>query len=162
MRRALAIIVGLLLFAGLAFSSGKTEQPKAETKEAAKTEVKMEGYSEAPMLAALVKAGKLPALDERLPKEPQVVEPVDEIGQYGGTWRRVGTRAGETRLSDRMGYEPIIRRARNASSVIPGIAKSWEVLDGGRTYVFYLREGMKWSDGEPFTADDLVWMYDEV
>ncbi len=162
MRRVLVIIVGLLLFAGLAFGSGKTEQPKAETKEAAKTETKMEGYSEAPMLAALVKAGKLPALDERLPKEPQVVEPVDEIGQYGGTWRRVATRAMDNRLSDRMGYEPIVRRARDATSVIPGIAKSWEVLDGGRTYVFYLREGMKWSDGDTFDADDLVWMYDEV
>src|SRR5690606_25129178 len=42
---------------------------------------------EAPALTALVKEGKLPPLEERLPKNPVVVEPVDQIGVYGGTWR---------------------------------------------------------------------------
>ena len=44
-------------------------------------------YNEAPVLAALVKAGKLPAVDKRLPENPLVV-PGDAIGQYGGVWRR--------------------------------------------------------------------------
>ena len=50
----------------------------------------MEGaYHEAPMLAAMVKAGQLPPVDERLPSNPKVVEPYDSIGQYGGTLRMI-------------------------------------------------------------------------
>ncbi|HRU33097.1 MAG TPA: ABC transporter substrate-binding protein, partial [bacterium] len=45
-------------------------------------------YSEAPMLADLVKQGKLPPVEQRIPKNPLVVTPVEEVGQYGGTWRR--------------------------------------------------------------------------
>ena len=39
------------------------------------------------MLAELVKAGKLPAVDKRLPENPLVVKPTEKIGKYGGTWR---------------------------------------------------------------------------
>ena len=45
-------------------------------------------YSEAPQLAELVKAGKLPPVEERVGSEPLVIKPVHEIGKYGGTWRR--------------------------------------------------------------------------
>jgi ABC-type oligopeptide transport system substrate-binding subunit/class 3 adenylate cyclase len=38
--------------------------------------------------------------------------------------------------------------------LVPDIARSWEVLDGGRTYVFHLRDDVKWSDGVPVTAAD--------
>ena len=45
-------------------------------------------YQEAPMLAERVAAGELPPVEERLPVNPLVVEPVDEVGTYGGTIRR--------------------------------------------------------------------------
>lgn len=38
--------------------------------------------------------------------------------------------------------------------VLPGIAKNWEVLDRGRTYIFQLRQDVRWSDGTPVTAAD--------
>jgi len=41
-------------------------------------------FGESPMLAELVKQGKLPQVDKRLPKDPLVVVPIEEIGQYGG------------------------------------------------------------------------------
>lgn len=41
------------------------------------------------MLAKLVKEGKLPPVEQRLPEEPLVVQPVEKVGQFGGTWRRV-------------------------------------------------------------------------
>ena len=44
-------------------------------------------YGEAPMLAALVEAGELPPVEERLPAEPLVITPVERIGDYGGQWR---------------------------------------------------------------------------
>lgn len=42
---------------------------------------------EAPALSALVEQGKLPPVEQRLPKSPLVVNPVERIGRYGGTWR---------------------------------------------------------------------------
>ena len=42
-------------------------------------------FGEAPMLAELVKAGQLPPVEERLPQNPVVVQPIDEIGKYGGS-----------------------------------------------------------------------------
>jgi len=44
-------------------------------------------YREAPMLAAKVAAGELPPVEERLPKNPLVLEPIEGIGKYGGTLR---------------------------------------------------------------------------
>lgn len=118
-------------------------------------------FNEAPMLAELVRQGKLPSVEKRLPDEPAVVEPVEEIGKYGGTWRRAALNPNDTRLRDRMGYETLVRWARDGKTIIPNIAKSWKTKDMGKTYVFYLRKGIKWSDGIPFTADDIMfWFYD--
>jgi len=39
---------------------------------------------------------------------------------------------------------------------IPGMAERWEVSEDGLTYTFHLREGLKWSDGEPLTASEIV------
>jgi hypothetical protein len=55
-------------------------------------------FAEAPMLAELVKAGKLPPVEQRVPAEPLVWQPLNEIGKYGGTWRRAFT-ARPTRCS---------------------------------------------------------------
>src|SRR5262252_7046206 len=45
-------------------------------------------FKEAPQLAELVKAGKLPPVAERIGQDPLVIKPVHEVGKYGGTWRR--------------------------------------------------------------------------
>ena len=37
---------------------------------------------------------------------------------------------------------------------VPDVARSWELLDGGRTYLFHLRDDVRWSDGRPVTAGD--------
>ena len=123
---------------------------------------KIAKFSEAPVLRTKVAAGKLPPVEKRLPEEPAVVVPVEEIGQYGGTWHRVATRVWDTLLSSRLGYEPLVRRARDAKTIIPNVAKSWKISDGGKVFTFYLRKGMKWSDGHPFTADDIIFWYEDM
>jgi peptide/nickel transport system substrate-binding protein len=40
--------------------------------------------------------------------------------------------------------------------------KSWELLDGGKVIRLSLRKGMKWSDGAPFTADDIMFWYNDM
>jgi peptide/nickel transport system substrate-binding protein len=46
--------------------------------------------------------------------------------------------------------------------IVPATAKAWEFSEDGTTIVFTLREGLQWSDGEPLTADDVVFTYNEV
>ncbi len=119
-------------------------------------------YNEAPMLAAQVQAGELPPVHERLPPEPVVVDPVDSIGKYGGTWRMLTVHWDAMQMHGAMGYEPLVRWDRSGRKVVPGLAKRWDVLDGGRTYRFHLRQGIRWSDGHPFTSDDFVFWYENM
>ncbi len=46
--------------------------------------------------------------------------------------------------------------------VVPDLAERWEVKEGGRVYIFYLKKGVRWSDGKPFTAEDVVFTYRDV
>ncbi|NPV81108.1 MAG: ABC transporter substrate-binding protein [Firmicutes bacterium] len=119
-------------------------------------------YQEAPMLTELVKQGKLPSVEKRLPDDPMVVTPVNEIGQYGGTWRRAALSPVDTMLHVRLGYEPLIRWDRDGKRLIPNVATSWDISDGGKTFTLHLRKGIKWSDGEPMTADDIAFWYEDV
>ncbi|HRU32057.1 MAG TPA: ABC transporter substrate-binding protein [bacterium] len=123
---------------------------------------KITKFSESPMLADLVKQGKLPSVEKRLPEEPIVIQPIEEVGKYGGTWRRAALSPNDTRIRDRMGYEPLVKWGRDGKTMVPNLVKSWELTNRGKTYVFYLRKGVKWSDGEPFTADDIMFWYNDV
>ncbi|NLY88163.1 MAG: ABC transporter substrate-binding protein [Firmicutes bacterium] len=145
MKRSLLLVVLVLL---VAFSVlGTSAAPK---------------YKEAPELAALVKAGKLPPVEERLPKEPLVVEPVESTGKYGGTWRRGFTGVNDFHAFGRLVYEPMLRWPRNPKDPIqPGLAKEWSWSGDGKVLTLRLREGLKWSDGHPFTTKDITfWWYD--
>ncbi|GAA5534218.1 ABC transporter substrate-binding protein [Deinococcus aluminii] len=44
----------------------------------------------------------------------------------------------------------------------PALAESWTISPDGKTYTFKLRQGVKWSDGQPLTADDVVFTYDQI
>ncbi|MEL0221492.1 MAG: ABC transporter substrate-binding protein, partial [Deltaproteobacteria bacterium] len=114
------------------------------------------------MLASAVASGALPEVGDRVPEEPLVVEVAEQIGVYGGTM--VDTTGGN-RLAEfrHFGYEPLVRWSVDGSEIVPNVAKSWQISDDATTYTFQLRKGMKWSDGEEFTADDIVfwWTYVE-
>ncbi|HHV81650.1 TPA: hypothetical protein GXX44_08230, partial [bacterium] len=53
-------------------------------------------------------------------------------------------------------YDPLLRWDGNGKSIISNIAKSWQVTDNGKSFTFYLRKGIKWSDGKPFTAGSFI------
>ncbi|MGQ9555613.1 MAG: ABC transporter substrate-binding protein [Anaerolineae bacterium] len=117
-------------------------------------------YSEAPMLAEMVAAGTLPPVDERLPKEPLVVQPVAEVGQYGGEWKTVTT--GSTYQEWYSLFEPMNTFTPDFTGLVANLAKSWEFSEEGKVVTIYLREGVKWSDGQPFTADDILYWWEDV
>lgn len=119
------------------------------------------GAKEAPVLAAQVKQGKLPPLAQRLPKKPAVVKPLEQLGNYGGTIRMATTvQSGAHFLI--VAREGLVEWAPGSTDVVPGLAESWDITEDGKVYTFHLREGAKWSDGHPFTADDLVFFYESV
>ena len=121
-------------------------------------------FKEAPQLAALVKAGKLPPVAERVGQDPLVIKPLHEIGKYGGTWRGGFTGPADFWNGYRCcsGPDHLLFWDYTGDKVTPNIAKGYEMQDGGRTLVLQLRRGMKWSDGKPFTADDFVFWYEDI
>jgi len=121
-------------------------------------------FFEAPMLAELVKAGKLPPVEDRLPVDPMVIAPVDTIGTYGGTWRMVASGTSDfSGHSSRVNpVEGFITWGMDGASIVPNLASKWEIGDNGASFTFYLRKGVKWSDGKPFTAADVLFLHEDV
>ncbi|GAF95170.1 unnamed protein product, partial [marine sediment metagenome] len=122
---------------------------------------KIEEFYEAPMLRTLVAAGELPPVEERLPKEPLVVEPVEEIGKYGGSLKTAKA-SPAPRIWTYFWDQPLFMIAPDLKSIDPNIAKGYDWSDDLRTLTVYLREGMKWSDGYPFTADDFLFWFEDI
>ncbi len=118
-------------------------------------------YKEAPMLADLVKAGTLPPVDERLPKNPYVIE-APEVGQYGGVWHRGFTGPSDFNGVNRVMNDGLVRFSIDGASVEMKYAESVTPNDTFTEWTIKLREGSKWSDGEPFTADDIMFWFTDV
>lgn len=118
---------------------------------------------EAPMLAEQVAAGTLPPLEQRIPENPLVVTPVDRIGDYGGAWRSAMVGGSDDGWVLRtVSYENLMRWSPDWKQIVPNIAESVEVSPDAKEYTFTLRKGMKWSDGAPFTAEDIRFWYEDL
>jgi peptide/nickel transport system substrate-binding protein len=100
-------------------------------------------YHEAPMLVAMVEAGELPPVEERLPAEPLVQEVVEQIGTYGGTLRRGFLGPSDHNNYTRVVYDALVRYSPDGTEVIPHIAKGWESSDDFTQWKVFLREGRR-------------------
>ena len=105
----------------------------------------------------------LPPLAERLPEEPLVVMPYNEIGRHGGTLD-VLSNATEAGTSDFLSVRHVnmTRYSDDLTTIVPNVAKGWEWNEDYTQLTFFLRKGHKWSDGAPFTADDVKFWYDNL
>ena len=105
----------------------------------------------------------LPALADRLPEEPLVVAPYDAIGKYGGVLD-VLSNATEAGTSDFLStrHVNLVRYSDDLQTIVPNVAKSWAWNDDYTQLTFNLRKGHKWSDGHPFTAEDVKFWYDNL
>ncbi len=120
-------------------------------------------YNEAPSLAEMVAAGELPPVDERLPDEPLVIEPVEEIGQYGGTWRLVDNNDSNGWTQMTINVEGFLKWNRDVNGFRPNIVTGWSWNADATELTVEFRQGIKWSDGDPMTVDDyLFWWNDMV
>ena len=144
LKRITALVLAIMMLSGL--SSAFAE----------------ETVKESPMLAELAQAGTIPALSDRLPAEGDLYVETDyapeETPVYGGTLR---TQNGGLWYFGMHGEEPLFR-LENDGTVSPNVAKGYDLSEDGLTYTIHLRDGMKWSDGTPFTATDCVYYYNYV
>lgn len=138
-------------------------QPTAAPTTAATAAAKK--YAEAPQLADLVKAGTLPSVDKRLPTNPRVITPLQEVGQYSDIWHRA-----YTGLSDRWGPTKLLEEQLiewdapdlNTIRLVPNFIEKWDQNADATQFTFHLRQGLKWSDGKDVTIDDAKFWYNDI
>ena len=138
-------------------------------------------YHQPDFVAALEKAGKLPALKDRLPKEPMVYKTgnmKDGVGVYGDVMRHViggrpegwninagqsqgwgGIDIGLQECLTRTG--PLFQVKAEELQPLPNLAKSWDWSADGHQLTMHLIEGAKWSDGVDFNADDVMFFWEK-
>lgn len=122
-------------------------------------------FQQSPSLDALVESGDLPPVEERLPvaEDILVIAPLDEPGTYSDRpIRRAFTGPGDGAAMRRMNRDTILFFSPDQTEITPNVAKSIEGNDDGTEWTLTLRRGMKWSDGEPFSADDFVFWYEHI
>jgi peptide/nickel transport system substrate-binding protein len=119
-------------------------------------------FQEAPALAEQVKAGKLPPVEQRLPEQPLVVPVVEKVGEYGGVWRRAFLGPADANNYVRVVYDGLFRFTPDGAEIEPKIAVGAKSSADYKVWTILLRKGARWSDGEPFTADDIVFWYKDV
>ncbi|NOD67857.1 ABC transporter substrate-binding protein [Ruegeria sp. HKCCA6837] len=113
--------------------------------------------------SAEVEAGNLPPIEERIPKEPLIVDLAAkgrEFGTQGGTLRTMVTRSKDIRQMVVYGYARLVGFNQDYE-IVPDLLASFENEDN-RKFTLKLREGHKWSDGSPFTSEDFRYWWEEV
>lgn len=153
-----------------------TEAPAAEAPAAEEPTAEApapSGYSESPMLAEKVAAGELPPIEERLPEKPFVVGPgtymtVENLpdwapGKYGGTLRSSHSVANWNPDLFVAMNEPFLSAPKISDQNIEcAICETYEVSDDNKVFTFTLRKGLKWSDGEPVTTEDVRFAWEDI
>lgn len=82
--------------------------------------------------------------------EPATLNPITATDAYEGT------------VNNGKIYETLIERNNETLELEPLLAESWEISEDKLKYTFKIREGIKWHDGTPFTAEDIVFSYRSI
>ncbi len=115
---------------------------------------------EPPLLADRVTAGELAPMQERLPLDPLVSQHPHEEARYGGDLRLLFAKSKDIRQMVVYGYSRLVGYDQSLE-LQPDILRDYSVEEG-RIFTFHLREGHRWSDGQPFTTEDLRYYWEDI
>jgi peptide/nickel transport system substrate-binding protein len=118
---------------------------------------------DSPALAAKVADGQVPPLAERLPKVPRVIDVAAmgrQPGRHGGTIRMLMGDQRDIRMMTIYGYTRLVVYD-DRLELVPDLLEGFEVAEG-RIFTLRLRPGHRWSDGQPFTAEDFRYWWEDV
>lgn len=118
---------------------------------------------EPPLLRDQVRYGLLPPVRQRMPEEPLIVDPMArgrDLGRSGGWIRTFITQRRNSRIAVLYGYARLVGYDEKRE-LVPDILKDVTVVDG-RDFTLTLRAGHRWSDGAPFTSDDIRYWWEDV
>ncbi len=122
-----------------------------------------DSYVETPSLQKMVDAGKLPPVAMRLPVNPRVIdlqEQGKQPGVHGGTMRMLVGKQKDIRLIPYYSYSRLVGYDLDLN-LVTDILEKFDVQEG-RIFTFTLREGHKWSDGQPLSTEDFRYVWDDV
>jgi peptide/nickel transport system substrate-binding protein len=120
-------------------------------------------YVETPLFAEQVAKGALPPVAQRVPQEPIVVDLAArgrELGRSGGEIVSLVARARDIRYHSASSYARLIGYTQ-ALTLEPDLLREVQA-EGNRVFTFRLREGHRWSDGHPFTAEDFRFYWEDI
>ena len=137
------------------------------------TAVSAMDYKEAPSLKEMVSKGEIPPIEQRLPKTPFVVEKgvishADELpdwkpGNYGGTMRFGHTNPGwNPDVFIMLNEHVLMAPGISIKNVRGNVFKDFKIENDNTKFTFYLREGLKWSDGKPVTTEDVRFVFEDI
>ena len=129
------------------------------------SELGITSFDQSPMLDKAVQEGKIPPVVDRLPNDPAVIEPTYSVGEYGGTYTQFTTDSlSHFSFGNRLAINNFrfFKGGPLGRKVKPDILKGWSLSEDATKLTLYLREGLKWSDGEPFDADDFIYHWNAV
>jgi peptide/nickel transport system substrate-binding protein len=112
-----------------------------------------------------VQRGTLPPVAERIGLDPLVLRPVHGIGTYGGTLHRAfrtDSRSGPDEELFASGPDRWLWIDFTYTNLVPNIARGYELSNDAKALTILLRRGMHWSDGAPFTSDDVLFWYEDI
>jgi peptide/nickel transport system substrate-binding protein len=178
-RKPLLAAVVLVLGLGMAWASGQsgaapvtpasaagkgTELPQIWTTPALyekATGQKVGAWKQSPYLDKDVAAGKIPALKDRLPEEPLVVLGCEGLGKYGGMFIMPARTSADVLMAEEQAKLTMERHT--FQDTYPNLLKGFDQIDKeGKVWELKLRKGARWSDGVPFTADDILFYINDV
>lgn len=141
----------------------------------------LDSYNEPDWITELVDAGELPPVEERLPENPQVIRAdfmSTGIGEYGGVWRDfsgIPTEGWNLCAGQTQGWyginaiydESLLQSGpaflrNDAAEPLPNLATDWEWSEDGFQLTMNLIRGAKWSDGDGFDANDVMFTWEHV
>lgn len=168
-------ITGWLLTVSLGSVSAKTPEPpdlksiitqfpqQMEMDEFERHFSKKMSFKENPVFLERVKQKKLPPVKDRLPSEPLVVISNETTGKYGGTLNGISI-GYESGSSEILSWRQVnfVRFSEDNRTIVPNVVKSWQWNQNRSEITFTLRKGHRWSDGKPFSADDVVFYINDI